>query len=136
MRTSILLLVALLAFGCSSKNAHENDAGIITRIGVIVTRDEVEMRDVEEGNRTNTSVYGAASSGGGLSIGLGFLFSPQTTGSSTREPMRYEVELEDGGQISVYHDSHGFQIGDCVEITVHPDEEEHPPRMKRIKDGC
>ncbi len=50
--------------------------------------------------------------------------------------MRYEVELEDGDQISVYHDSHDFQIGDCVEITVHPDEEEHPPRMKRIKGGC
>jgi len=136
MRTSILFLVALLACGCSSKKAHENDAGIITRIGVIMARDEVEMRDVEEGTRTNTSVYGAASSGGGFSIGLGFLFSPRNTGSSTREPMRYEVELEDGGQISVYHDSHDFQVGDCVEISVHPDEEEHPPRMKRIKDGC
>jgi len=44
--------------------------------------------------------------------------------------MRYEVELEDGDQISVYHDSHDFQIGDCVEITL------HPPAMKRIKDGC
>jgi hypothetical protein len=136
MRTSVLLLVALLAFGCSSKNAHENDAEIITRIGVIMTRDEVEMRDVEAGARTNTSVYGGISSGAGFSIGLGVLLSPRTTGTSTREPMRYQVELQDGGQITVYHDSHDFQIGDCVEITVHPDEEEHPPRMKRIKDGC
>lgn len=136
MRSSILPLVALLAFGCSSKNAYENDAGIITRTGMIMTRDEVEMRDVEEGTRTNTSAYGAVSSGGGFSIGLGFLFSPWTSGASTREPMRYEVELKDGGQISVYHDSHDFQISDCVEITVHPDEAEHPPRMKRIKGGC
>jgi len=136
MRTSILLLIALLAFGCSSKNAHDNDSGIITRIGVIMTRDEVEMRDVEEGTRTDTSVYGAVSSGGGFSIGLGFLLSPRNLGVSTRAPMRYEVVLEDGGQISVYHDSHDFQIGDCVEITVHPDEAEHPPRMKRIKGGC
>jgi hypothetical protein len=136
MRTSILLLVALLAFGCSSKNAHDNDSGIITRIGVIMTRDEVEMRDVEEGTRTDTSVYGAVSSGGGFSIGLGFLLSPRNSGVSTRAPMRYEVELADGGQISVYHDSHDFQIGDCIEITVHPDDEEHPPRMKRIKGGC
>ena len=136
MRTSILLLIALLAFGCSSKNAHDNDSGIITRIGVIMTRDEVEMRDVEEGTRTDTSVYGAVSSGGGFSIGLGFLLSPRNLGVSTRAPMRYEVVLEDGGQISVYHDSHDFQIGDCVEITLHPDEAEHPPRMKRIKGGC
>ena len=50
--------------------------------------------------------------------------------------MRYEVELEDGGRIVIYHDSHDTQIGDCVEITVHPEEEEYPPRMKRIKDGC
>jgi len=136
MQASILLLVALLAFGCSSKNAHENDAGIITRIGVIVTRDEVEMHDVERATGTNTSVFGAISSGGGISIGLGVLLSPRNSGASTREPMRYQVALEDGSQISVYHDSHDFQIGDCIEITVHPDEEEHPPRMKRIKDGC
>jgi len=50
--------------------------------------------------------------------------------------MRYEVELEDGDQIIVYHDSHDFQIGDCVEIGVYPDKEEYPPAMKRIKDGC
>ena len=50
--------------------------------------------------------------------------------------MRYEVELQNEGRITVYHDSYDFQIGDCVEIGVYPDEEEHPPAIKRFKDGC
>ena len=136
MRTSILLLGALLAFGCSSKKTHENDTGSVSKIGVIIAREDVEMRNVGEETRTNTSTYGGVSSGGGFSIGMGVLFSPRTSGSSTREPMRYEVELKDGDQITVYHDSYDFQIGDCVEIGGYPDEEEHPPAMKRIKNGC
>jgi len=35
--------------------------------------------------------------------------------------MRYEVELQNEGRITVYHDSYDFQIGDCVEIGVYPD---------------
>ena len=50
--------------------------------------------------------------------------------------MRYEVELTDGGQITIYHDSQDFEIEDCVEIAVYPDEEKHPPTMKRNKGGC
>ena len=135
MRTSILLLAALLVFGCSSKKASENDAEIIVKFGVITLKEDVEMRDVEEGTRSNTSVYGGISSGGGFGIGLGIFLSPGSD-SGAVEPVRYEVELKDGGQITVYHDSHDFEPGDCVEITVHPEEEEYPPTMKRLKDGC
>jgi len=136
MRILIMLLVLLPAFGCSSKNAPENHAEIITRYGIITAREDVDMQDVDEASRTSSSVYGGVSSGGGFSIGLGVLFSPRTSGSSSRRPMRYEVELQNEGRITVYHDSYDFQIGDCVEITSPPDEEEHPPAMKRIKDGC
>ena len=135
MRTSILLLVALLVFGCSSKKADENDTGSTKKIGVIVAREDVETMDVEEETRTNTSAYGGVSSGG-FAIGSGVLFSPRTSGASARKPMRYEVELQNEGRITVYHDSYDFQIGDCVEIGLYPDEEEHLPTMKRIKGGC
>ena len=135
MRTTILLLAALLVFGCGSKKASENEAEIITKSGVITAKEDVEMRGVEEGTGSNTSVYGGISSGGGIGIGLGIFLSPGSD-SGPVKPVRYEVELEDGGQITVYHDSHDFEPGDCVEITVHPDEKENPPTMKRIKDGC
>jgi hypothetical protein len=135
MRTAILLLAALLVFGCGSKNASESEAEIITKFGVITAKEDVEMRDVEEGTRSNTSVYGGISSGGGFGIGLGVFLSPGSD-SGAVEPVRYQVELKDGGQITVYHDSHDFEPGDCVEITVYPDEEENPPVMKRNKDGC
>jgi len=135
MRTAILLLAASLVFGCGSKKASENEAEFITRPGVITLKEDVEMRDVEEGTRTNTGVYGSVSSGGGFGIGLGLFLSPGSD-SGAVEPVRYEIELNDGGQITVYHDSHDFEVGDCVEITAHPDEEKYPPVMKRIKDGC
>lgn len=136
MRTSILLLVAVLVFGCSSKKADEIDTASASKIGVIVAREDVETMDVEEETRTNSSAYGGVSSGGGFSIGVGVLFSPRTSGASARKPMRYEVELQNEGRITVYHDSYDFQIGDCVEIGLDPDDDEHPPAMKRIKGGC
>ena len=135
MRTSILLLVALLVFGCGSKKAGENDTGSTKKIGVIVAREDIETMDVDTETRTNTSAYGGVSSGG-FSIGTGVLFSPRTSGASARKPMRYEVELQNEGRITVYHDSYDFQLGDCVEIGLYPDDDEHPPAMKRIEGGC
>jgi hypothetical protein len=138
MRYSIILITALLLFGCSSKSTHEDDAEIITKIGVIASREDVSMDDVEKdtGTRGRTSVYGSVSSGGGVSIGLGFLLGSFSSGSSDPEPVRYEVNLIDGGQMTIYHDSRDFEVEDCVKITVHPDEKKHPPTMKRNKGGC
>jgi len=135
MRATILLLAALLVFGCGSKKASENEAETITKFGIITAKEDVEMMDVEEGSGSNSSVYSGVSSGGGFGIGLGIFLSPGSD-SGPVEPMRYQVELKDGGQITVYHDSHDFEPGDCVEITVYPGEEEYQPTMKRIRDGC
>jgi hypothetical protein len=44
--------------------------------------------------------------------------------------------LKDGGQFTIYHDSRDFEVEDCVEITVYPDEDKHPPTMERNKDAC
>ncbi len=137
MRYAILCLSAILIGACSSKSAIEDEAEIITRVGIIKTKDDVSMQQVEEdSSRVNTSVYGSISSGGGVSIGLGFLFSQFGSSSSDVEPVRYEVELLDGGQMTIYHDSRDFEVDDCVEIVVHPDEEKHPPTMQRNKGGC
>ena len=138
MRYPIIFLTALLLFGCSSKSAREGDAEIITRIGVIAAREDVSMDDVERdtGTRGRTSVYGSISTGGRVSIGLGFLLSPFTSGGSEPQPVRYEIDLIDNGQMTIYHDSRDFEIGDCVKIIVHPDEKKHPPTMKRNKGGC
>lgn len=138
MRYTIILITALLMFGCSSKSAREADAEIITKIGVIAAREDVSMDDVEKdtGARGRTSVYGSISTGGRVSIGLGFLLGSFSSGGSDPEPVRYEVNLIDGGQMTIYHDSRDFEVDDCVKITVHPDEEKHPPTMKRNKGGC
>ena len=76
MRKSILLLGVLLTVGCSTSKPHENEGEVITRIGVIIAREEVDLNEVEKGSNTTTSVYGSISTGGRVSIGLGFLLSP------------------------------------------------------------
>lgn len=136
MQISILLIIALLISGCSAKKSDKNDTGSIGVTGVIIAREDAGTIDVEDENRTHSGAYGRISIGGGIGIGSGVLFSPWTSGSSTRPPMRYEVELQAGDRMTVYHDSYDFQIGDCVEIDQYPDNEAHPPSMKRIQSGC
>ncbi|MCP4390855.1 MAG: hypothetical protein GY802_21340, partial [Gammaproteobacteria bacterium] len=127
MRYTIILISALLLFGCSSKSAQETEAEVITKIGVISAKEDVNMEQVEKDTGARTSVYGSISTGGRVSIGLGFLLGSFSSGSSDPEPVRYEVNLIDGGQMTIYHDSHDFEVDDCVKITVHPDEKKHPP---------
>ena len=139
MRYAILLLSVLLVFGCSSKNAREDSAEIITKIGVITAREDASMNDIEKDKNTSTSVYGSVSSGSrgsSVSIGIGVLLSSFFSGDSDQEMVRYEVDLKDGGQFTIYHDSLDFEVDDCVEITVHPDEDKYPPTMKRKKGAC
>lgn len=38
--------------------------------------------------------------------------------------------------MTIYHDSHDFDVGDRVGIKVYPDEGKNPPRMKRNKGDC
>ncbi len=135
MRYPVILLIVLLLPGCGTRSAHE-DAEIITKIGLIKSKQDADMQQVERDTGVNTSVHASISSGGRISIGLGFLLSQFNSGGSDPEPVRYEVELEDGGQMTIYHDSRDFEVDDCVRITVHPDEEKHPPTMRRYKDGC
>lgn len=137
MRFSIILISTLLVFGCSSKSSQETDAEVIVKVGTIAAKEDVDMNQVETGTgSTRTSVYGSISSGGRVSIGLGFLLGGFSSGSSDPEPVRYEIDLVDDGQMTIYHDSKDFEVGDCVKITVHPDEKKYPPTMKRHKGGC
>jgi hypothetical protein len=140
MRFFIILVSTLLVFGCSSKNSQETEAAVIVKVGTIAAKEDVDMNQVETGtSSTRTSVYGSisgGSSGSRISIGLGFLLGGFSSGSSDPEPVRYEIDLVDDGQMTIYHDSKDFEVGDCVKITVHPDEEKYPPTMKRNKGGC
>ncbi|MCP4876787.1 MAG: hypothetical protein GY896_15110 [Gammaproteobacteria bacterium] len=136
MRHLILLSITLLAVACSSRTVHENQADIITRTGAIIAKEDVNLNEVEAESRVNTSVHASVSTGRGVSIGLGFLLSPFFSADDDSKPVRYEVDLQDGGQITIFHESRDFEVDDCVEITSFPDEQEHPPTMKRNKDGC
>ncbi len=137
MRYALLIVPLLLVAACSSKNAAFDQADADIRVGLIKARDDVSLGQVEqERSRVNTSVSGSVSSGGGVSIGLGFLIAQFGSGGDDDDSVRYEVELLDGGQLTVYHESDEFEVDDCVEVLVYPDENAQPPEMRLSPDGC
>lgn len=141
MPYSLLVLTVLLSIGCSASKPQIDDAEIITRIGVIVVKDDTNQNAVEgeSTGTSSTSVYGSVSSGGsgsGVSIGLGVLLGSISSASSSEAPVRYDIETQEGEKVTVYYESHDFEVGDCVEVTSHPDEEKNPPVMKRKKGAC
>lgn len=132
MRPGIVALTLLLAAGCSAKSAREDAANVIVREGTIAAREQVSSDEARDNVNTRTSVYGSVSSGGRVSIGIGVMLSSILAGSSSSQPVRYEVEFDEDDSMTIYHDSPDFAVGDCVEIRVHPDEKKHPPAMKRV----
>ena len=136
MRVAGLLLVVLFGFGCSNKNTTANQAEPITEFGVITAKEAVEMETVKSETDVNTSFHVSMSSGGGVAIGLGFLLSPLRSSQTEENPIRYEIKMTDGDEVTIYHLSSQFEIGDCVKITAYPDEEDNPPEMVRSEDGC
>ena len=136
MRILVLLLVVLLGVGCSGKQSGAGGAEPIIEFGIITAKEAVEIETVERETRTNTSFHASISSGGGVSIGLGFLLSPLRSSQTAENPLRYEITMRDGDKVTIYHLSSLFEVGDCVEITAYPDEEANPPEMVRSKEGC
>ena len=138
MRYLVLLVVAILITGCGSKNASPNSLPeVVQKIGVIVEKEEVPIEEIENGDtRVNTSIYASIFSGGRISLGLGFLFSPSGSGNKSEIPVRYEVKMLDGSEMVLYSESRHFEVDDCVEITINQNVEENPPLMKRKKGGC
>ena len=135
MRSAIILLTLALLSACAASSPAENESEL-TRIGVIKGKEVVDPENAGSDKKVNTSVHASVSSGGGVSIGLGFLVSALSGGTSEDHPVRYQVELLDGEQITVYHESDLFEVEDCVEIKSLASDDKKPPLMKRIKGGC
>lgn len=134
MRPAILLLTLLLLVGCATSKPSEDD--YVIRTGVIVGKEVVEPEDASRRSKGSSSVSASVSSGGGVSIGLGFLLGSMSRGSAEKPPVRYRVELNGGEQITVYHESDLFEAGDCVEIRSLPGDDKNLPQMKRLSEGC
>jgi hypothetical protein len=137
MRNALLACLLLPAAACSSKSSQPSEPPIV-KFGVIAEKRDYSQDQVESGSssRGNTSVYGSISSGGRVSIGVGVGVLLGGSSSSKSQPLRYDVDLSDGGQITIYDASPNFEVGDCVRITVYPDEQKHAPEMERSKEGC
>ena len=137
LRNALLASLLLLATACGSKSSQPTEPPII-KFGVIAAKQEVSQDQVQSATRGTTSVYGSISTGGRVSIGVGVGVLLGTFGSSSAapQPVRYDIDLPDGGQITIYHQSPDFEVDDCVRITVYPDEQKHPPDMERSKQGC
>ena len=137
MRNALLVSLLLLAAACSSKSSQPSEPPIV-KFGVIAAKQDATSDQVQSATRGTTSVYGSISTGGRVSIGVGVgvLLGTFGSSSSAEQPVRYDIDLQDGGQITIYHQSPDFAVDDCVRITVYADEQKHPPNMERSQQGC
>ncbi len=137
MRCLFLSFLVLLV-ACGSKNPSEDDRpDEINKTGVVVAKQVIPIHEIEdEGLNVDTRIFASIFSGGRISIGLGFLFSPSSSHEIPKKPVRYEVKMMDGSEFILYSDNYDFEIDDCVDITIHKDVENHPPQMKHNEDGC
>ena len=103
-------MVGILLASCGSKQPRVNDAEVITRNGVITAKEEVSMDEVRSKGQTRGNVYFSVSSGGNVAIGIGVLLGSWVSGQSDTEPVRYEVRLDGGGEMTIYHDSPDFEV--------------------------
>ena len=134
MRAVTFLLTLLMLAGCAASQPSEDD--YLTRIGFITVKEVVDPEASGAKRNVTTGVSASVSSGGGLSIGLGVLLGSMSSSSPAQPPVRYRVELKGSEQITVFHESDLFEVGDCVEIRLLPGDDEKPPQMKRLKQGC
>ena len=133
MRTLPLIVASLLIAGCATNKPAPED--YLTRVGSIVGKEVIEPEGGSTQRRTNTSVSASVSSGGGVSVGIGVLLGSFSRGSG-KPTVGYRVQLPEDETITVYHDSDVFEVGDCVEIRSLPDNDQEPPLMKRLPEGC
>ena len=138
MRYLICIFTAILIAGCGSKNANSDALPeAVQKTGIIVVKEEVPVEELEENDSgVRTSVYASIFSGGRISLGLGFLFSPSNSSHKSEPPVRYEVKMLDGSELVLYSESRDFEVDDCVDVTINQDVEKYPPIMKRNKGGC
>ncbi|MEM7563862.1 MAG: hypothetical protein AAF353_12545 [Pseudomonadota bacterium] len=133
MKHGIMILSLILLTACSSKSIEQSSPPE-TKFGLITEKEEVDLKNQD--SKTRTSVFASVSSGGRVSVGIGFLVGLFNSGKKEENPVRYEVSLLDGSEITIYHSSRHFEVDDCVQITLHDDTEETPPDMERSKAGC
>jgi len=133
-----LLIIGLLITGCASKNlAPGSLPEVVQKTGVIIAKEEIQLDDIEEKDTgVRTSVYASIFSGGRISLGLGFLFSPSGSEDKSETPIRYEIKMLDGSEMVLYSESANFEVEDCVEVTINEDVEKYPPAIRRSKGGC
>ncbi len=137
MRNALLASLLLFAAACGTRSSQPPEPPIV-KFGVIAAKKDASQDQVQSATRGNTSVYGSISTGGRVSIGVGIgvLLGSIGAGSSDPQPVRYDIDLTDGGQITIYHESQLFEVDDCVRITVYPDEQKRATEMERSKEGC
>ncbi len=138
MRLIITVFALLFLSACSSKNPASDDTpDKVNKTGIVFTKQVIPIQEIKDNEiNVDTRIFASIFSGGRISLGLGFLFSPSSSREIPQKPVRYEVRMMDGSEFILYSDNYDFEIDDCVDITIHKDVENHPPQMKHNEDGC
>lgn len=130
MRLLISLLLGISLNGCDMTASRsvktEIDGGILRSVGVIKSRKILDLSTLE----TNSS----ETSSEAKIFGLEYLATDGGYRSSTA--IRYDVELLDGGLLTVYSESWRYQVDDCVNIIIDIDNPKNQPEFYLNKNDC
>ena len=130
MRLLISLLFVISLNGCDMTASRsvktEIDGGILRSVGVIKSRKILDLSTLET-NSNETSSEARI-------FGLEYLATDGGYRSSTA--IRYDVELLDGGLLTVYSESWRYQVDDCVNIIIDIDNPKNQPEFYLNKNDC
>ncbi len=123
---------------CSQKSPEADPLpDVVTKIGKIIEKEAVQGEEVEQGGyQVNPRIFASIFSGGRISFGLEFLFLPEDPSYSTETTMRYAIKMRGGSELVIYSKSSQFSVDDCVEVTIHQDVENSPPKIKPFEEDC
>lgn len=130
MRLLISLLLVISLNGCDMTASRsvktEIDGGILRSVGVIKSRKILDLNTLDA-NSSETSAEANI-------FGLEYLTADGGYRSSTA--IRYDIELLDGGLLTVYSESWRYQVDDCVNIIIDIDNPKNQPQFFLNKTDC
>ena len=136
MRYLFLILLLINIVACSSKSM-DDVPDVVNKTGRIINKEYVAIEEVSSGGvSVNPSIFASIFSGGRISLGLGFLFTSEDDSYTTETTTRYKIKMTDGSEMDIFSNSTQYQVDDCVEVIVHKDVENNPPRLERLEGGC
>jgi hypothetical protein len=114
LKLILLVIIAILLFGCATDSMHRYDENAIKQSGIINSKEEIQNW---EEFRDDT-----------LLLPVAGIFIPVQLGSPSKEgnDFRYVVQISEDQAMPIISKYSGFEVGECVTVFL---SQSMPPRI-------